>query len=106
MTLPDECPFCGSGIELRNAEKWVGFTCITTIHQGQDARRLQSATCAGLERTRLLARVEELEARCKRLEEAGDRLEWRIACGCGQGVPCGDCANTLEAWQQAKEAKP
>lgn len=65
MNLPETCPFCGSFAELRNGEKWVGFTCITTIHAGHDARRLQSATCAGLERTRLLARVAELEARDK-----------------------------------------
>ena len=78
MSLPDKCPFCGSFAELRNGEKWVGFTCITTIHAGHDARRMQSITCAGFERTRLLARVEELEARCKRLEEAGaeDRSAW------------------------------
>ena len=70
MSLPQTCPFCGSGVDLRNGEKWVGFTCITTIHAGHDARRMQSMTCAGLERTRLLASVAVLEARCKRLEEA------------------------------------
>lgn len=70
MSLPETCPFCGSEGDLRNGEKWIAYTCITTIHAGHDARRLQSATCAGLERTRLIARVAELEARCKRLEEA------------------------------------
>ena len=70
-----------------------------------DAMRL-SLSALEAENKGLAARVAELEARCKRLEEAGDRLEWRIACGCGQDGPCRHCADTLEAWQQAKEAKP
>lgn len=69
MSLPETCPFCGSGGELRNGEKWVGYTCITTIHAGHDARRMQSITCAGFERTRLLARVAELEALAKQASE-------------------------------------
>lgn len=73
MNLPETCPFCGSGGELKNAEKWVGFTCITTIHAGHDARRFQSATCAGLERTRLLVRVAALE---KREKQARDDEAW------------------------------
>ena len=94
MNPPETCPFCGSGSELRNGEKWVGYTCITTIHAGHDGRRLQSVTCAALERTRLLARLAALEARCKRLEEAGDAVLG--------GVP----ASFQGAWRQAKEAKP
>lgn len=106
MSLPETCPFCGSEVDFRNAEKWVGFTCITTIHAGHDARRMQSVTCAGLERTRLLARVAELEDRCKRLEKAGDNLDSSIACGCGVDGPCRTCMRALEFWKQVKEAKP
>ena len=137
MSLPETCPFCGSGVDLRNGEKWVGYTCITTIHAGHDARRMQSVTCAGLERTRLLARVAELErdleqakadraraamdarnplleelakleARCKRLEEAGDVLQSAVV-GVEGMTHWQWLAAAHEAdlkWRAAKEAKP
>lgn len=110
MTLPETCPFCGSGGEFKNPEKWVGFTCMTTIHTAQDARRFQSLICAGLERTRLLARVAELEARCKRLEEAGDALERdkqtfkKMLADLGVVGSMG--FGSAVKWAQAKEAKP
>lgn len=79
MSLPQTCPFCGSFAELRNGEKWVGYTCITTIRAGHDARRMQSITCAGLERTRLLARVAELEARTREAEESNANALARLS---------------------------
>ena len=54
----------------------------------------------------LAARVAELEARCGRLEKAGDNLDSSIACGCGVDGPCRTCMRALEFWKQAKEAKP
>ena len=96
MNLPETCPFCGSGGELRNGEKWIGFTCITTIHAGHDARRLQSMTCAGLERTRLFARVASLEAENKSLRDAGDALARHV-----EGYDLGKVARRLvEAWKE------
>ena len=80
MNLPDKCPFCGAGIVvMENGEKcvsenWVAFQCITSIHAGQDIRRTQSGGCETNERIRLTARVEELEARIKRLEDAARGL--------------------------------
>ena len=77
MSLPDKCPFCGAGVlvlaggfECKNGQ-CVTFDCRTWIHAGQtDERRTQSSTCEDAERARLAARVAELDARCKRLEEA------------------------------------
>ena len=76
MNLPETCPFCGAGVlvmaggfECRNG-RWVTFDCRTSIHAGQAERRTQSRTCEDAERARLAARVAELEARVKRLEEA------------------------------------
>ena len=76
MSLPETCPFCGAGIlvmagglECRNG-RWATFDCRTSIHAGQAERRTQSRTCEDAERARLAARVAELEARCKRLEDA------------------------------------
>ena len=58
------------------------------------------------ENKHLAARVAELEARCKRMEKAGDNLDSSIACGCGVDGPCRTCMRALEFWKQAKEAKP
>lgn len=54
-----------------------------------------------------LQNAHEMEkARVKRLEEAGDRLDSHIACGCGVDGPCRSCVKSLEGWKQAKETKP
>ena len=124
MSLPDKCPFCGAGVlvmaggfECRNG-RWVTFDCRTSIHAGQAERRTQSRTCEDAERASLAARVAELEARCKRLEEAGNHMLEAIytpeppRCVCDRSFPCDDCVNYSSArdakqkWQQAKEAKP
>lgn len=75
MNLPDKCPFCGAGIlvmaggfECRNG-RWATFDCRTSIHAGQAERRTQSRTCEDAERTRLAARVAELEAENKALRD-------------------------------------
>ena len=44
--------------------------------------------------------------RIRRLEEAGDRLDNSVACGCGIDGPCKSCREALDGWKQAKEAKP
>ena len=52
----------------------------------------------------LAARVTELEARCKRLEEAGDEMRYA-----GVFTPKWDGTDTthvVDAWEKAKEAKP
>lgn len=75
MNLHDKCPFCGAGIVImENGEKcvsenWVAFECITSIHAGQDIRRTQSRECETSERVRLTARVTELEAQIKVLQD-------------------------------------
>ena len=108
MSLPDRCPFCGAGIlvmaggfECRNG-RWATFDCRTSIHAGHAERMTQSRTCVDAERARLVARVAELEARCKRLEEAGDAMaEWNMNernLGCDPEL--------AHKWHQAKEAKP
>lgn len=50
--------------------------------------------------------IKGLKARVKRLEEAGDRLDSHIACGCGVDGPCRSCVKALDGWKQAKETKP
>ena len=74
MNLHDKCPFCGAGEEGRNSI-WVTFDCHTTMHTDGESRRFQAPECKDAERTRLAARVAELEARCKRLDELGSKLE-------------------------------
>lgn len=50
----------------------------------------------------LVARVAELEARCERLEEAGDEMaDWNM-----NERNLGRDPELADAWQQAKEAKP
>jgi hypothetical protein len=64
------------------------------------ARQLERELAAvTAERDRLRERVE-------RLEEAGDNLDDRIACGCGVDGPCTSCRGASDAWTKAKEAKP
>lgn len=113
MNLPDKCPFCGAGIVvMENGEKcvsenWVAFECITSIHAGQDIRRTQSRECETAERIRLTARVAELEARCKRLEEAGDVLQSAVV-GVEGMTHWQWLAAAHEAdltWRNAKDAK-
>ena len=124
MSLPQTCPFCGAGIAItadgmaRMSQRRVEFGCGTNIGRVADARRFQSVECEVRERTRLAARVAELEARCKRLEEAGNHMLEAIytpeppRCVCDRSFPCDDCVNYSSArdakqkWQQAKEAKP
>lgn len=55
---------------------------------------------------RLEAERDALQARVKRLEEAGDVLDNHIACGCGVDGPCRSCIKALDGWKQAKEFKP
>lgn len=106
MSLPETCPFCGSGSDMRNGEKWIGFTCITTIHSGHDGRRLQSVTCAGLERQRIAARLAELEAENKALRERNAKLEccvdaaWGIIANAGGG----DWNTQTPEWKEAAES--
>ena len=78
MNLPETCPFCGAGIlvmaggfECRNG-RWATFDCRTSIHAGQAERRTQSRTCEDAERTRLVARVAELEAENKTLRNRAE----------------------------------
>jgi len=80
MSLPETCPFCGCFGELKSADRWVGFTCMTTIHAGQDARRMQSLTCAGLERKRLDVRLAAMEAEVK---QAREDEAWAHSCHVG-----------------------
>lgn len=52
-------------------------------------------------RNPLMAQLAELEARCKRLEEAGDKMHWSFMHPfdtAHESVP--------DAWTKAKEAKP
>lgn len=108
MSLPETCPFCGtdphttaSGNQCRGGDRWVLFSCGTSIYAAKDLRRTQSRKCEDAERARLAARFAELEARCKRLEEAGDAMaDWNMNernLGCDPEL--------AHRWQQAKEAK-
>ena len=122
MNLPDKCPFCGAGVSAtgygsKRSERWVSFDCFTQVF-ACDPRPTQSESCKSAERARLAARVAELEARCKRLEEAGDNMLEALytpeppRCMCHRSPPCDDCVNyalardAKQKWQQAKEAKP
>lgn len=76
MSLPETCPFCGSGVFTNFCgqngwkETWVAYECHTWVFADRDRANNQSNLCISRERARLAARVAELEARCKRLEEA------------------------------------
>lgn len=109
MSLPDKCPFCGAGVALNYAGRQlisdtrVVYECQTVIVDAHDRHRWQSDQCEksqkaqAVDRVRdLEARVAELEARCKRLEEAGDAIvdEYMVV------------DPEKSAWKQAKEAKP
>lgn len=108
MSLPDKCPFCGASVLVMEDGKecrsgsWVTFGCFTMIGNGIDGRKFKSRTCEDAERARLAARVAELEAHIKRLEEAGDAMaDWNMNernLGCDPEL--------AHKWQQAKEAKP
>ena len=67
--IPETCPFCGAEAHGMSGT-WVTFRCHTMTQTVADHRQFQSRTCEDAERARLAARVAELEARCKRLEEA------------------------------------
>ncbi len=51
-------------------------------------------------------KIQELQERIKRLEEAGDAVEERLGCGCGCSGPCRVCQSASGNWFEAKEAKP
>lgn len=96
MNLPETCPFCGaepyitaSGEQCRGGDRWVLFSCDTSIYAGQDLRRTQSRKCEDAERTRLTARVAELEADSK-------RLDWLLR----RGVAWRDCHN--DWWREGE----
>lgn len=107
MSLPDKCPFCGAGVHVMEdgkackSQRWVEFECYTSIH-AVAPRPSRSPNCKDAERDTLAARVAELEARCKRLEEAGDAMaDWNMNernLGCDPELS--------HKWKQAKEAKP
>ena len=70
--------------------------------RGDVARLLDKLGIANAYIDALEARVAELEARCRRLEEAGDAMaDWNMNernLGCDPEL--------ADAWRQAKEAKP
>ena len=88
MSLPETCPFCRAGVALNYAgrkqiyDMRVEYECQTVIVDAHDRHRWQSDQCEksqkaqAVDRVReLAARVAELEARCKRLDEVGSKLE-------------------------------
>ncbi len=101
-TAPESCPFCGAGKKRHLphiAFRW--FECGTMTAPAKTPRRDQTPACADAERERLTqerdeARAErdDLLARIKRLEEAGD------------AVVSEPCEYTFDQWIQAKEDKP
>ena len=78
MNLPETCPFCGAGIAItadgmaRMSQRRVEFGCGTNIGRVADARRFQSVECEVRERTRLSARVAELEVENKNLSNRAE----------------------------------
>ena len=102
MSLPDKCPLCCAHVlvgwdgKQRKSERSATFECHTSIYAGQAPRQTQSRWCEVRERQHLAARVTELEARCKRLEEAGDFMAYN------ENV---DFKTLVAAWTKAKEAK-
>lgn len=107
---PTQCQFCGADIELLDNGKpcrdsdgnWVAFRCLTSWHRGDDnTRRFQSKPCEETERQNLYARI-------KRLEEAGDNL-LTVMRGEEAAAYCEWIALAHDAelnWRKAKEAKP
>lgn len=63
--LPDRCPFCDAGVIVMQNGKpcqsteglWVVFQCLTSIHSGQDQRKIQSRPCEAAERARIATEV-------------------------------------------------
>ena len=94
MNLPDTCPFCGAGVFTNFCgqngwkEKWVAYECHTWIFMDRDRANNQSNLCIASERTRLAARVAELEAREK---QRADDEAWANSehVGCVERGECG-----------------
>ena len=141
MSLPETCPFCGAGVFANFCgqngwkENWVAYECHTWIFMDRDRANNQSNLCIASERTRLAARVAELEEanrsnrvvmgglsavvdawkdHCKRLEEAGDNMLEALytpeppRCMCHRSPPCDDCVNyalARDAKQKWQQAK-
>lgn len=77
MNLPDKCPFCGAGVRaVKDAnQRWVEFKCFSMIGDVGGEFQYRSPICRHAELSAAKARVTELEARCKRLEEALSNVE-------------------------------
>jgi hypothetical protein len=95
----DKCPFCGA-LEFEFKEESKEFQCFSSMHVNSRAGSCQSLFCTN---TTLRARVSELEAKIKRLTEAGDKLDGKLGCGCYEG-PCSACSQISEEWAEAKES--
>jgi hypothetical protein len=82
------CPHCNMPVR----KDWAcEYTCGSVTLRG---RLTRSPICYANE-------IAQLKAKVKRLEEAGDVLEVRADCHCGEFV-CNSCRNASEAWTKAK----
>lgn len=94
-TVPDKCPFCGSGVlsDWYTPISW--FKCGTMILPDKHNRFDQSKRC-------VIAEVARLTDRIKRLEAAGDAMAaWLL-----DPRNLGGGSSMASQWYKAKEAKP
>lgn len=96
--FPKTCPHCDAG-----PGPYVNsYLCGTYLRAGVDARKHQTKRCVTGQMFAWVERAHKAEARCKRMEEAGDAMaDWNMNernLGCDPEL--------AHKWHQAKEAKP
>jgi hypothetical protein len=91
---PHFCPRCRSPRD--DVMRLTTFSCGSRVDP-----RWESSECLRRRIVILEQENADLVERVKRLEEAGDVLEVRDDCHCGEFV-CNSCRNASEAWTKAK----
>lgn len=103
--FPKTCPHCDAG-----PGPYVNsYLCGTYLRAGVDARKHQTKRCVTGQMYAWVERARKAEARCKRLEEAGDAMlsAWLMP---EDSMSYSDwvciSSDAKSGWYAAKEAKP
>lgn len=110
MNLPDKCPFCSDPKSKTDEDGDYHYRCGSWASMQQGSFR--SHRCKDAELARLAARVAELDARCKRMDELGSKLEeekeahaWEISPAMAQAKIDELNARVAELEAEAKQAR-